>query len=85
LLSRDPTLDVSAEFQTGIVVRVMEGAANSGTWQYTGASNPTLGTTALPWTKLTSLTDTAVAPPLAPPSFTNTPPGALDPCDVPLA
>jgi hypothetical protein len=80
---RDASLDASAEFQPGVVVRVLNGTSNAGTWQYTGVANPTLGTTALPWSKASSATSAAVQPPLAPPTFTNTPPGALDPCAVP--
>jgi hypothetical protein len=54
LLSRDPTLDTSAEYQNGILVRVTAGPLNMGTWQYTGISNPVMGTTALPWTKVST-------------------------------
>jgi hypothetical protein len=82
---RDPTLDVSGEFVPGILVRVLSGTANAGTWEYTGTANPTLGTTALPWTKRSTGSSSAVTPPVTPPSFTNSPPGTLDPCAVPAA
>ncbi len=83
--NRSAPLNTSAEFQNGVMVRVTGGTANSGTWQYTGISNPTLGTTALPFTKVSTSASGAVSPPVAPPTFTNTPPGALDPCAVPAA
>jgi len=79
---RAPALDASGDFMPGCIVRVLGGTANFGTWQYTGQANPILGVTALPWTKVSTKTDSSVQPPIAPPSFTNTPPGALDPCAV---
>jgi len=82
---REASLDASPEFIPGCIVRVLQGTANSGTWQYTGIANPLLGTTALPWTKANASTGSAVAPPLSPPAYINTAPGALDPCAIPLA
>ena len=75
---RHVNFDQSAEFTNGMMVHVTGGTANSGTWQYTGITNPVLGTTSLPWSKISSVKSAAITIPGQ--TFTNTAPASLAVC-----
>jgi hypothetical protein len=76
--ARSRDFDASAEFTNGMMVQVSGGTANSGTWQYTGITNPVIGTTALPWAKISAVKSPAISIPGH--VFTNTAPGPLAVC-----
>ena len=76
--ARTPPFNQSAGFRNGMSVRVSGGTANGGIWQYTGTSNPALGTEALPWVKSSTAASSAIPPSSV--GFIETPPTALQVC-----
>ena len=78
LLRRTGDMNQSGEFTNGMMVQVSSGTANKGVWQYTGVTAPSIGTSPLPWTKVSSIGSSAITIPGT--GFSNTAPAPLAVC-----